>query len=92
MNCYNMNSVICSLQIMIVYYMLSRTNKKKDAMIHNLAINNLAIIAEDIWNKVDFCPFTQKYISKLLKQEVWRPYLYLQCEKHLPGGKTTRHK
>ena len=70
-------------------YVVSQTNKKaKDAMTHNSAINNLAKIVEDIWNKADCCPFTQKHISKLFEQEVWKPYLYLQHEKHLPGGGT----
>ena len=50
---------------------VSRTNKKtKDAMTHNLTVNNLAKITEDIWNKADCCYFTQKHISKLFDQEV----------------------
>ena len=91
MNCCNtMNSIIlCFLQSVILYYTLSWTNKKtKDAMTHNSNINNLAKIT-DIWNKADCCPFTQKHISKLFEQKVWKPYLYLRCEKHLPGGDTS---
>ena len=71
-------------------YVASQTNKKKkDASTHNLAINTLAKIVEDIWNKADYCPLTQKHISKLLEQEVCKLYLYLRREKHLPGGETT---
>ena len=78
---------------MIVYHMLClepmRRQKTKHAMSHNSAINNLAKIVEDIWSKPDCFTFTQKHISKLFEQEVWNPYLYLQCEKHFLGGETT---
>ena len=74
-------------------YVVPRTNEKtKDAMTHILAINNFAEIAEDIWNKADCCPFAQEHIWKLFEQEVWKPYIYLRCEKHLPGGETTGFK
>ena len=58
-------------------------------MTHNLAVNNLAKILEDIRNEADCCHFNQKHISKLSELEVWKPYLYIRYEKHLPGGETT---
>ena len=58
-------------------------------MRHNPAINNLNKIVGEICNKADCCPFTQKHISELFEQKIWKPYLYLRREKHLPGGETT---
>ena len=57
---------------MTVYYMLclEPLRRQKDAMTRNSAINNLAKIVEEIWNKADCCLFTQKPISKLLEQKL----------------------
>ena len=53
-------------------YVVSQTNKTKDAMTLNSAINSLTKIVEDTWNKTDCCLFSQKLISKLFEKEICR--------------------
>jgi len=71
----------------VLLYVMSRTfNGKKN---NKIVVNQMSKSVENIWKKADCCPFTQKHISKLFEQQVWKPYLHLRRERCLSGEEQT---
>ena len=71
-------------------YVLSRTNKDaKRSQTRQQIIWEPAKIVEDVWNKADCCPYTQKHIATLFEKNVGDKYTFLLREKRLPRDENT---
>ena len=65
-------------------YVVSQTNQYSRKMSHKSVVRRLAKLVEEIWNKVDCCPYSKKTINKLLENEIWDKYKSLLQEHCLP--------
>ena len=52
---------------------------------HKSIAHRLAKLVEEIWNKADSCPYSDKTIAKLFEREIWDKYKFILHEHYLPG-------
>ena len=65
-------------------YVLSQTNQHAEKMSPKSVVCRLPKLAEEIWNKVDCSPSSNKTITKLFESGIWDNYKSLIREHYLP--------
>ena len=65
-------------------YVLSQTNQYAEKMSPKSVVRRLPKLAEEIWNKVDCSPSSNKTITKLFESGIWDNYKSLIREHYLP--------